>query len=225
MNKLLEKPIKTDIFAYSDDLMQKKPFQWSLKRAFDYTASLSGLVLISPLLLVVAILIKLDSEGPVFYKQKRIGLFGKEFEMYKFRSMKKDADREFEKLKEKNETNELMFKIFDDPRVTKIGKFIRKYSIDELPQLINVLRGEMSLVGPRPPLPREVQYYEERHFLRLATVPGLTGLWQVSGRSNVKDFDTVLKLDSAYINGWNILMDFKILLKTFPVVLFAKNAA
>jgi len=239
MAKLLDKPrqkeeltennneesVKIKFFAFDEDLMTKKPTQWFLKRAFDYTASLSGLILISPLLLVVAALIKLDSEGPVFYKQKRIGLFGREFEMYKFRSMKKNADREFEKLKALNETNELMFKIFDDPRITKVGKFIRKYSIDELPQLINVLKGDMSLVGPRPPLPREVQYYEERHFKRLSTVPGLTGLWQVSGRSNVKDFDTVLKLDTAYIQGWNLLMDFKIILKTFPVVLFAKNAA
>jgi len=207
------------------DLESEKPLQWFLKRSFDYTATLTGLILISPLLVLLAILIKLDSEGPVFYKQKRIGLYGREFEMYKFRSMRKGADKELEKLKDKNQTNELMFKMFDDPRVTEIGKFIRKYSIDELPQLLNVLRGEMSLVGPRPPLPNEVQHYEKRHFLRFGTLPGLTGLWQVSGRSSVKDFDTVLKMDYSYINSWNVLMDIKILFKTVPVVLFAENSA
>ena len=207
------------------NLPLQKPFQWMFKRIFDYCSSFLGIISISPFLIVIAVLIKFDSKGPVFYKQKRVGLCGKEFEMYKFRSMRKDADKELDKLKDRNETNELMFKIFNDPRVTKIGKFIRKYSIDELPQLFNVLKGEMSLVGPRPPLPGEVQHYEKRHYLRFATVPGLTGLWQVSGRSNVKDFDTVLQMDYSYINCWNLLMDFEILFKTVPVVLFAKNAA
>lgn len=207
------------------NLTEEKPFQWFLKRAFDYTVSFSGLIAISPLLALVAALIKLDSEGPVLYKQKRIGLYGKEFKIYKFRSMRKDADKELDKLKGQNQTNDLMFKMFDDPRVTKIGKFIRKYSIDELPQLFNVLRGEMSLVGPRPPLPGEVWHYEKRHYLRLATVPGLTGLWQVSGRSTIKDFDAVLQIDYSYIDNWNFFTDIKILAKTVPVVLFAKNAA
>ena len=207
------------------NLSLRKPLQWSLKRSFDYCSTLFGLTLISPLLALVAILIKLDSKGPVFYKQKRIGLYGKEFEMYKFRSMRQDADKEYEKLKQLNETNELMFKVFNDPRITRVGKFIRKYSIDELPQLFNVLKGEMSLVGPRPPLPREVQHYEKRHYLRFATLPGLTGLWQVSGRSKIKEFDTVLQLDFSYINRWSFLMDIGLLFKTIPVVLFAKNAA
>lgn len=207
------------------NLPLRKPLQWSMKRAFDYTATLFGLMLISPLLAVVAMLIKLDSKGPVFYKQKRIGLYGKEFEMYKFRSMRQDADKEFEKIKKLNETNELMFKVKDDPRITRVGKFIRKYSIDELPQLFNVLKGEMSLVGPRPPLPREVQHYEKQHYLRFTTLPGLTGLWQVSGRSDIKEFNTVLLLDFRYVSTWSFLLDIGLLFKTIPVVLFAKNAA
>ncbi|HSA07566.1 MAG TPA: exopolysaccharide biosynthesis polyprenyl glycosylphosphotransferase [Candidatus Gastranaerophilales bacterium] len=207
------------------NLALEKPYQWMLKRIFDYCASFAGIILISPLLILTAILIKLDSQGPVFYKQKRAGLYGKEFEMYKFRSMKKNADKELDKLKSQNQTNELMFKMFNDPRITRIGKFIRKYSIDELPQLFNVLRGEMSLVGPRPPLPGEVQLYEKQHYLRFGAVPGLTGLWQVSGRSNVKNFNTVLEMDYTYIKNWNLFLDFKLLLKTVPVVLFAKNSA
>lgn len=223
---------KTDIktklnkyFIRNYNISSRKPLQWKIKRLFDYLITASGLLFISPLLVFVAILIKLDSQGPIFYKQKRIGFYGKEFEMYKFRSMKQGADKEYEKIKQLNETNELMFKVFNDPRITRIGKFIRKYSIDELPQLFNVLKGEMSLVGPRPPLPREVIHYEKKHYLRFATLPGLTGLWQVSGRSNIKNFDTVLNLDFNYINKWNIFTDIKILFKTIPVVLFAKNAA
>lgn len=220
----IDKPTTYKHLVRNFNLPLRKPWQWILKRTFDYGVTLFGLVLISPLLIIVAMIIKLDSKGPVFYKQKRIGLYGKDFEMYKFRSMKQDADKEFEKIKQLNETNELMFKLFNDPRITRVGKFIRKYSIDELPQLFNVLKGEMSLVGPRPPLPREVQHYQKRHYLRFATIPGLTGLWQVSGRSKIKDFDTVLDLDLAYITNWSFLMDIVLLFKTIPVVLFAKDA-
>lgn len=240
-NKTLEKAfnadlLKIDIFKQPKkenykllirnfDISLRKPWQWTFKRIFDFTASLTGLILISPLLVLVAALIKLDSKGPVFYKQRRIGLYGKKFMMYKFRSMRQDADKEFEKLKSQNETNEVMFKLFDDPRITKIGKFIRKYSIDELPQLFNVLKGEMSLVGPRPAIDREVAAYKNYHFFRLAALPGLTGVWQVSGRSNIKKFDTVFQMDYGYINNWNLLKDFELLFKTIPVVLFAKDCA
>lgn len=220
----IENPTSYKHLIRNFNLPLRKPWQWILKRTLDYCATLLGLVLISPLLIIVAILIRLDSKGPVFYKQKRIGLYGREFEMYKFRSMKQDADKEYEKLKQLNETNELMFKVFNDPRITRIGKFIRKYSIDELPQLFNVLKGEMSLVGPRPPLPREVQHYQKLHYLRFATIPGLTGLWQVSGRSKIKEFDTVLNMDFAYISNWSFFMDISILFRTIPVVLFAKDA-
>lgn len=221
----LQKNINPKHFIRNFNLPRRKPIAWTLKRTFDYCATMLGLLMISPLLLIVALLIKLDSKGPVLYRQTRIGLYGKEFQMYKFRSMRQDADREYEKLKQRNETNELMFKMADDPRITRIGKFIRKYSIDELPQLFNVLKGEMSLVGPRPPLPREVQHYAKKHYLRFATLPGLTGLWQVSGRSDIKEFDTVLKLDFSYISRWCFLMDLQLLFRTIPVVLFAKNSA
>ena len=211
--------------AEAFDFRKRKPFQWLIKRAIDVTGSLIGLVMISPLLALVAAAIKLESPGPVIYKQKRIGLRGQEFEMYKFRSMRQDADKELEKLLEKNETNGGMFKLFDDPRVTKVGRFIRKYSIDELPQLFNILKGDMSLVGPRPPIQREVREYKNWHYLRFATLPGLTCIWQVSGRSNIKDFDTVVKMDYEYIQEWDLWLDLKLLLKTFPVVLFGKDTA
>ncbi|MEW5821155.1 MAG: sugar transferase, partial [Cyanobacteriota bacterium] len=165
------------------DMKKKNYFQWILKRFFDIFASFIGLIFISPLLLVIAILIKLDSEGPVFFKQKRVGYLGETFSMYKFRTMKVNADKELEKLKALNQTNEGMFKLFNDPRVTKVGKFLRKYSLDELPQLYNVLKGEMSLVGPRPPIVKELETYKPSHFVRFSSLPGITGMWQTSGRS------------------------------------------
>lgn len=199
--------------------------QWLIKRIFDFTASFTGIILIFPVLLIIVLAIKLDSKGSAIFKQKRIGLNGKEFYMYKFRSMKLDAEKELEKLEKFNETNDGMFKLFNDPRVTKVGKFIRKYSIDELPQLFNVLKGEMSLVGPRPPIGRELEVYKNWHYIRFATLPGLTGLWQVSGRSKIVNFDDVVKLDYEYVNKWSLLLDMKILLKTIPVVIFGKDAA
>jgi exopolysaccharide biosynthesis polyprenyl glycosylphosphotransferase len=207
------------------DLSLRKPFQWFLKRIFDITAAIAGIIILSPIFALIAVLIKIDSRGPVFYKQVRIGVYGREFNMYKFRSMRQAADKELDKIKVLNETNEVMFKLFNDPRVTRIGKFIRKYSIDELPQLINVLKGEMSLVGPRPSIKHELERYKKFHHLRLATIPGLTGVWQVSGRSNIKTFDKVLELDYEYITNWNFLTDIKLIFKTIPVVLFAKDAA
>lgn len=207
------------------DSSNKKPFQYFVKRFIEINGTLLGLFVISPLLITIAIAIKFDSKGAVFFKQKRVGKHGKEFFIYKFRSMETNAEEKFEELKKYNQTNELMFKMFDDPRITKLGKFLRKYSLDELPQLFNVLKGEMSLVGFRPPLPSEVARYKSRHYLRFATLPGLTGPWQISGRSNIKNFDKVINLEYEYVKNWSLFRDIKILFKTIPVVLLGKDAA
>ena len=206
-------------------LSEQKPFQWLLKRTIDITSSTLGLLALSPLLMLVALAIRLESAGPVFYKQQRVGLKGKLFKMYKFRSMHQNADALLEQLMDQNQTNKGMFKLFNDPRVTKVGRFIRKYSIDELPQLINVIKGDMSLVGPRPPIDRELKHYEHWHYLRFNTLPGLTGIWQVSGRSRIQEFDTVVHMDFRYIKEWNILLDLKLLFKTIPVVLGGMDTA
>lgn len=203
----------------------QKPVQWFFKRVVDFILSLAVIIILSPLMLIVAIVIKLDSPGPIIFKQKRLGLFGKEFYMYKFRSMFVDAENQLNNLVSLNETNNKMFKIFKDPRVTRVGKFIRKFSIDELPQLFNVLKGEMSLVGFRPPLASEVEKYERHHYIRFATMPGLTGIWQVSGRSRIKDFNQVINLEKNYLANWSFALDLKIMLKTIPVVLLGKDAA
>lgn len=211
--------------AESYDVRRRKPWQWLAKRTMDVTLSAVGLLLLIPLFTVVALLIRLESPGPVIYRQKRFGLHGRPFEMYKFRSMRQDAEQMLESLLSRNETNEGMFKLFQDPRVTRVGQFIRKYSIDELPQLVNVLRGDMSLVGPRPPIEREVQTYKTWHYVRFATLPGCTGLWQVSGRSRIKDFDTVVRMDYQYITDWTLGLDWRLLLKTIPVVLGGRDTA
>ena len=210
--------------ARNFSIKSRKPFQWLLKRLLDLSLSIFGIILISPLLILLAAAIKLESKGPVLFKQIRLGLYGKKFYMYKFRSMKDDADKQFHVVKDMNETNDIMFKASNDPRITKIGRFIRKYSLDELPQLINVLKGEMSLVGPRPPIIREVELYNKWHYLRFTTIPGLTGLWQVSGRARIKDFDNVVKLDYKYMENWNLMLDLSLLAKTIPAVIFAKGA-
>lgn len=207
------------------DSSNKKPVQYFIKRFIEINGTFLGLFIISPLFIAIAASIKLSSKGSVLFKQKRIGKHGKEFFMYKFRSMEIDAEERLEELEKYNQTNELMFKMFDDPRITKVGKFLRKYSLDELPQLFNVLKGEMSLVGFRPPLPSEVAEYKSRHYIRFATMPGLTGPWQVSGRSNIKNFDKVINLEYEYIKTWSLFQDVKILFKTIPVVLSGKNAA
>jgi exopolysaccharide biosynthesis polyprenyl glycosylphosphotransferase len=203
----------------------RKPFQWALKRILDFTLSLVGIIVLSPVLLIIAAAIKLESEGPVFFKQKRLGLYGREFYMYKFRSMKQNAEENLDLLKDLNETNSIMFKMTEDPRITNVGKLIRKYSLDELPQLFNVLKGEMSLIGPRPPLPDEVKRYEDWHYIKFSTYPGITGLWQTSGRASIKDFNLVIKLDFQYAENWNLFQDLYILLKTIPVVIRAKGAS
>ncbi|MGN5466797.1 sugar transferase [Lactiplantibacillus plantarum] len=195
-----------------------------VKRVFDFVASLLGLVILSPLFLIIAIAIKAeDPKGSVFYSQTRLGRGETPFKMYKFRSMVSNADQLLEELLKNNEIDGAMFKMQDDPRVTKIGKFIRKYSIDELPQLLNVLQGSMSLVGPRPPLPREVEEYSDYDKQRLAVKPGCTGLWQATVRNSV-GFDDMVKLDLTYISKRSVAFDVYILFKTV-VIMFKPNGA
>ena len=195
----------------------------AVKRLFDIIASASGLVLLSPLFLFLIIKIRHEDGGPAFYSQERIGKNEKPFKMWKFRSMIVNADQMVEQLEEQNEIDGAMFKIKDDPRVTKIGHVIRKYSLDELPQLWNVLKGDMSLVGPRPPLPMEVADYTDYDKLRLTVTPGCTGLWQVTKRNDA-DFDEMVELDLEYINKSSLWFDFKILLKTVGVVIHPNSA-
>jgi len=193
------------------------------KRLLDIICSAIGLIILSPLLLIVAILIKLESRGPVIFSQDRVGLDGEIFKMYKFRSMVVNAEELKEKLEKENEMSGPMFKIKNDPRVTKVGRFIRKTSIDELPQLINVLKGDMSLVGPRPSLPKEVAKFEPWMLGRIKVKPGLTCYWQVSGRNNI-DFIEWMELDLKYINERGFWLDLKLIFKTFFVLFGDKNA-
>ena len=195
-----------------------------IKRIIDIVASFTGLILLSPLILIVSILIKLESKGEVIFKQKRVGLNGKEFYMYKFRSMVINAEELKEQLESQNEMSGPMFKIKDDPRITKVGKFIRKTSIDELPQLINVIKGDMSLVGPRPSLPKEVKKFEQWMMERLEVKPGLTCIWQISGRNNI-DFEDWMKLDIKYVRERSLALDFKLIFKTIFVLFGDKNAS
>lgn len=194
------------------------------KRAIDMIGASFGIILLSLIFIIVSLLIKIeDPNGKVLFKQLRVGKDGKEFYIYKFRSMASNAEERLKDLLALNEVSGAMFKMKDDPRVTKVGKFIRKTSIDELPQLFNVLRGEMSLVGPRPPLPREVEEYTNYDRQRLLVVPGCTGLWQVSGRSNV-GFSEMVELDIQYIKNRSVFKDFKIIFKTILVLFGSKNA-
>ncbi|WP_144505652.1 sugar transferase [Bacillus mycoides] len=195
-----------------------------MKRLMDIVVALCGLIFLLPIVLIVALLIKLeDPKGPIFFKQVRVGKHEKKFDMYKFRSMITDAEERLKELLEHNEVSGAMFKMKDDPRVTKIGKFIRKTSIDELPQLLNVLKGDMSLVGPRPPLAREVKQYTDYDKQRLLVTPGCTGLWQVTARNSV-GFKEMVELDLEYIQNRGILYDIKIVLKTVKVLLGSNNA-
>lgn len=206
------------------DLGALTPTYLITKRCFDFTASLIGLMLLSGIFLVLAVLIKIDDpHGKVFYSQTRLGKNGKNFQMWKFRSMVAGADKMVDKLLKKNDVEGAMFKIKDDPRITRVGRVIRKYSLDELPQLYNVLRGDMSLVGPRPPLPREVVKYTDYDRQRLIVVPDVTGLWQISGRNDL-GFAEMVALDIHYINNACISEDLKILLKTVVVVIHPTGA-
>ena len=194
-----------------------------IKRTIDIVCSFVGILVLSPLFIVIAIIIKLTSKGPVFFSQKRVGKHGREFDMYKFRSMVVNAEELKEKLAAQNEMSGPMFKMKDDPRVTKVGKFIRKTSIDELPQLWNILKGDMSLVGPRPSLPKEVAQFEDWMYKRLEVKPGLTCYWQVSGRNNI-DFEDWMKLDVKYVEERNLWIDIKLIFKTVGVLFGDKNA-
>ena len=193
------------------------------KRFFDLIVSFTALVGLFPAFLVLAILIKLDSRGPVFYFSRRYGRGGRVLRMWKFRSMIKDADVKLKELKHKNEVDGPIFKIRQDPRVTRVGRFLRRYSIDEMPQLVNVLLGEMSLVGPRPLPLDQVQKEDLKQLKRLEVRPGITGLWQVRGRSDLP-FHRLIKWDSWYVNNWSFMLDVNILLETVPVVLRGRGA-
>ena len=195
-----------------------------MKRALDILGGLVGMVILAVATIFVAPAIKLESPGPVFFGQTRIGKNGRRFTFYKFRSMYQDAEQRKKELMAQNEVKGLMFKMEHDPRITRVGRFIRKTSIDELPQFWNVLRGDMSLVGTRPPTVDEFERYEAKHKCRLSMTPGLTGMWQTSGRSDIKDFDEVVQLDMEYIDNWTILKDIKILFKTVAVVFFGKGS-
>lgn len=196
----------------------------SAKRGVDLIGSLTALALLSPVFVAIALLITLEDGGPVFFRQIRVGRFGREFCMLKFRSMRIDAEQRLRELLAKNQhTHGVTFKIKDDPRITRVGRFIRKYSLDELPQLYNVLTGEMSLVGPRPPVPREVALYSLGDRRRLAVKPGLTCLWQISGRAKI-DFPGQVQLDVRYIENGGLAEDVRILCKTVPAVISGDGA-
>lgn len=194
-----------------------------IKRTFDIIFSAIGLVVLSSLMAVIAYKIKKEDGGSVFYKQVRVGKNGRRFEMYKFRSMVTNADQLLKKLKDQNEVSGAMFKMKHDPRITKIGHFIREHSLDELPQLVNVLKGDMSLVGPRPPLPSEVEKYTKYDMQRLYVLPGCTGLWQATERNNV-GFNEMVMLDLEYIRNASLMYDFRIIWKTI-VIMFKPNGS
>jgi exopolysaccharide biosynthesis polyprenyl glycosylphosphotransferase len=196
---------------------------FALKRGFDLVMSIIGLVVLSPVLLAIALAVRLSSRGPVIYRSVRPGMAGRPFHCFKFRTMREHADQVQDDLESLNEKSGALFKIRQDPRLTRIGGFLRRYSLDELPQLANVVRGEMSLVGPRPLPMRDFERLEEWHKKRYLVLPGITGLWQVSGRSDL-DFDDLVRLDFLYLEHWSVLLDLQILLKTIPAVLSRRGA-
>ena len=194
------------------------PDQMLFKRIFDVTGALCGLLVLVACYPWLALIIKCTSRGPVFFRQVRVGKNGKRFVIYKFRSMAVDAEKQKDGLQDLNECDGAIFKMKDDPRVTAIGRVMRKFSLDELPQFINVFKGEMSLVGTRPPTVDEVAQYQKWHHRRISIKPGITGLWQVSGRNQILNFDEIVRLDLSYIDSWSIWLDIKIILKTILVV-------
>jgi exopolysaccharide biosynthesis polyprenyl glycosylphosphotransferase len=196
-----------------------------IKRCFDFCSASIFVVLASPIYLLIALMIKLNSPGPVFYQQTRIGLHGRPFKVWKFRTMVQNADKLQKELEASNEMKDgVLFKIKEDPRITSIGKFLRRYSLDELPQLFNVIFGQMSLVGPRPLPVRDVEKFSQHHFIREEILPGITGFWQVSGRSDITDFEKVIRLDVTYMENWSLWLDLQILLQTVKVVFTNKGA-
>jgi exopolysaccharide biosynthesis polyprenyl glycosylphosphotransferase len=188
-----------------------------IKRVLDVSISLLVLLVTSPLMILIAVMVKCGSRGPIFYRAQRIGRKGRTFTCYKFRTMVVNADKLREDLAHLNEREGVLFKISNDPRITRIGLILRKYSLDELPQLFNVLMGDMSLVGPRPPMAAEVEQYDLAHLRRLDVLPGMTGLWQVEARQD-PSFDSYISLDTAYVENWNLLLDLRILARTIGVV-------
>ena len=202
---------------------QSRTLSHLVKRAFDMFFSLTVILAVFPMMLAIAIMIRLDSKGPIFYVSERIGKRGRVFPCFKFRTMVKDADKQKRELAALNERDGILFKVSNDPRVTRVGRFLRKYSLDELPQFFNVFRGEMSVVGPRPPIASEVEKYELEHFRRLEVMPGLTGLWQVHARQD-SSFAKYIELDTAYVENWTFWLDLKILLRTAHVVLSGTGA-
>jgi exopolysaccharide biosynthesis polyprenyl glycosylphosphotransferase len=200
------------------------PSLLAVKRAIDVVGSAAGLAIAAPAILAAGLLVRLTSRGPVFFRQMRCGLYGRRFEMLKLRTMCVDAEEQLEALQCLNEMDGPVFKIQDDPRVTRVGRFLRRYSLDELPQLWNVLKGDMSLVGPRPPVPHEVAQYETFERRRLSMRPGITCWWQVNGRNNV-GFDEWVRMDLEYIDSWSLANDFRILLKTLPAALRGTGAS
>jgi exopolysaccharide biosynthesis polyprenyl glycosylphosphotransferase len=199
------------------------PLRLLIKRTIDVAIASIALLVLSPVLIISAMLVKLTSKGPLIFKQRRVGLNGRQFMLYKFRSMYSDAEERKKELEALNEASGPVFKIRHDPRITPVGRSMRKYSIDELPQLWNVLRGDMSLVGPRPPVPEEVTKYERWQRRRLSMKPGITCLWQVSGRSQI-GFEEWMQLDLEYIDNWSLKLDAVILLRTMPAVILARGA-
>ena len=217
LERLGDKPLLTFSAAPEDEWLV-------LKRGLDFAMALILLVLLSPLLLILGVLVKITSQGPVLFRQTRCGLGARQFTLYKFRSMRADADLRREELEALNEVDGPVFKIKNDPRCTSIGRFMRKFSLDELPQLVNILRGDMSFVGPRPPLPEEVEKYERWQRRRLRMQPGLTCLWALEGRSQLS-FRRWMELDLEYIDHWSMSLDWKILFRTIPVVLLGRGAS
>ena len=221
-NKTLNRVGKYAVVTFARNIISTRGL--IMKRALDIVGGLVGMLILCVATIFVAPAIKLESPGPVFFGQTRIGKNGRRFTFYKFRSMYQDAEQRKKELMAQNEVKGLMFKMENDPRITKVGRFIRKTSIDELPQFWNVLRGDMSLVGTRPPTVDEFERYEAKHKCRLSMTPGLTGMWQTSGRSDIMEFDEVVQLDMEYIDNWTILKDIKILFKTVAVVFFGKGS-
>jgi exopolysaccharide biosynthesis polyprenyl glycosylphosphotransferase len=233
LNPSLELPIEDlgiakPLLGDAVDLVQAPsiratPWRLMVKRGMDIVGSLLALVLLSPVLVIAGLAVALTSPGPILFVQERIGRDGRPFRMYKFRSMTDDAVERWIHHEHANERSGPIFKIRRDPRITPVGRVLRKLSIDELPQFVNVLRGDMSLVGPRPPLPGEFRHYGHREMQRLSVTPGMTCIWQVSGRSEI-DWDEWIELDLQYIRTWSLLLDFKILLLTIPAVLSSRGA-
>jgi exopolysaccharide biosynthesis polyprenyl glycosylphosphotransferase len=218
---------QTDLYGFPLITFQRAPDRiWGsfIKRIMDIGISAPALIILSPVFLILSVLVKATSEGPVFFRQERVGVNGRQFTLYKFRTMVKDAEGKLKELLSNNEMNGPVFKLKEDPRLTNIGRFLRKFSLDEFPQLWNVLKGEMSIVGPRPPLPGEVSKYDNWQRRRLTMRPGLTCLWQISGRNKIKDFSEWARLDLEYIDKWSLWLDVSIILRTIPAVVFGIGA-